>query len=174
MSFHSDSIVKNNLFYDIASNVFDASADCALMLNNCLDINVKGNFNSNINASEEYCGIRFTGSTDTDRIILEGNTAMEYPKTGEVTTTRVAKLQSAVTVDGDLSDWEGVGTPIEIVGESLADGTAYTDYKDDFEVKTMKIGWTDDGIFLQPQGDAAREQVATILQSFCTRTLGWS
>ena len=33
---------------------------------------------------------------------------------------------------------------------------------------------TDDGIFLQPQGDAAREQVATILQSFCTRTLGWS
>lgn len=144
----SDSIVKNNLFYDIASNVFDASADCALMLNNCLDINVKGNFNSNINASEEYCGIRFMGSTDTDRIILEGNTAMEYPKTGEVTTTRVAKLQSAVTVDGDLSDWEGVGTPIEIVGESLADGTAYTDYKDDFEVKTMKIGWTDDGIFL--------------------------
>ena len=33
---------------------------------------------------------------------------------------------------------------------------------------------TDDGIFLQPQGDAAREQVATILQSFCTQTLGWS
>lgn len=144
----SDSLVKDNLFYEIATNVFDVSADCALMLNNCLDIEVQGNFNSNVNADEDYCGIRFTGSTDTDRILLEGNTEMDYPKTGEVSTTRVQKLPSSVTVDGDLSDWEGIGTEIGIVGESLADGTAYTDYKDDFEVRTMKIGWTDEGIFL--------------------------
>ena len=33
---------------------------------------------------------------------------------------------------------------------------------------------TDDGIFLQPQGDAAREQVATILQGFCGSVMGIS
>ena len=29
-------------------------------------------------------------------------------------------------------------------------------------------------VYIDPQGDATREQVATILQSFCTQTLGWS
>ena len=144
----SDSDVANNLFYEIATNYYDISNNCALVLNNCGEIRVTGNYNSNINGDADYCGIRVAGMTDMDKILVEGNTAMDYPRTGEVTTTSVPKLKTEIKVDGDLSDWEEVGTEIEIVGESLADGTAYAGYKDDFEVRTMKIGWTDHGIYL--------------------------
>ena len=57
---------------------------------------------------------------------------------------------------GNVSDWAQA---------AMADAVA---------LELISGAETDDGIFLQPQGDAAREQVATILQSFCTRTLGWS
>lgn len=144
----ADSTVADNLFYGLATNVRDVSNNCALVLNNCRDIEVTGNYNSNVNADDDYCGIRVAGLTDMELIRVEGNTDMGYPRTGEVSTTRVGKLSSAIRVDGDLSDWEGAGTEVEIVGESLADGTAYAGSKDQFEVRMIKIGWTDEGIYL--------------------------
>ena len=145
----SDSNIKDNFFYNIATRYYDVSNDCAVLLNNCGEIRLDGNFNSNTNANEDYCGIRIGGATDTDYIYVgKDNTGMTYPKTDDVTTTSVKKLSSAIAIDGNLSDWEGVGTSVDIVGESLADGTVYSGYKSDFEVRTMKIGWTDDGIYL--------------------------
>ena len=68
-------------------------------------------------------------------------------------------------------------TPADL--SAFPDGASVSDWAqaamaDAVALELISGAETDDGIFLQPQGDAAREQVATILQSFCTRTLGWS
>ena len=70
--------------------------------------------------------------------------------------TTVILIHSALGLTRDVSDWAQA---------AMADAVA---------LELISGAETDDGIFLQPQGDAAREQVATILQSFCTQTLGWS
>mgnify|MGYP000768613379 CR=1 FL=1 len=68
-------------------------------------------------------------------------------------------------------------TPADL--SAFPDGASVSDWAqaamaDAVALELISGAETDDGIFLQPQGDAAREQVATILQGFCTRTLGWS
>ena len=68
-------------------------------------------------------------------------------------------------------------TPADL--SAFPDGASVSDWAqaamaDAVALELISGAETDDGIFLQPQGDAAREQVATILQSFCMRTLGWS
>lgn len=63
----------------------------------------------------------------------------------------------AVFPDGtDVSDWAQA---------AMADAVA---------LELISGMETDGGTFLRPQGEATREQVATILQGFCARTLGWS
>jgi len=92
-----------------------------------------------------------SGLTDPKTITLEGNRNLGYQViTGEVTTTRVGKLKNAVTVDGNVSEWADQGVTIDMVGHSLATGAQIdpSEYADVFGVKTCKIGWTDDGIYI--------------------------
>ena len=68
-------------------------------------------------------------------------------------------------------------TPADL--SAFPDGASVSDWAqaamaDAVALELISGAETDDGIFLQPQGDAAREQVATILQSFCGSVMGIS
>ena len=68
-------------------------------------------------------------------------------------------------------------TPADL--SAFPDGASVSDWAqaamaDAVALELISGAETDDGIFLQPQGDAAREQVATILQGFCGSVMGIS
>jgi len=63
----------------------------------------------------------------------------------------VSKLEtSAITLDGDLSEWTNVGSVVEMAAasETTGDEISHDVYKDVFDVLTCKIAWTDNGIYL--------------------------
>ena len=147
----AESSVQDNLFYDNARVVRGELYECALELNNSGNLTVKGNYVYNTLDSETYAGIIASGLSDTTTITLEENINLAYQVIeAEVTTTEVAKLLSAVTIDGDLSDWAEQGTSVSMVGHSLADGVAIDplQYQDVFNVNTCKVAWSDDGIYV--------------------------
>ena len=143
--------IKNNLFHNNGYPNSGEIYECAVNLTNTGNIEITGNYNQNTTDSESYAGIMTSGLTDTKTITLIGNRNLNYQViSGEVVTTRVYKLTSAVTVDGDVSEWAAQGTEIDMIGHSLATG-AYIDpneYSDVFGVKMCKLGWADDGIYI--------------------------
>lgn len=142
--------VADNLFYNVARVSSSEETECALHLVNVADINVSGNYNYNTNGSETFAGINALGETDPETIHLDGNYNLNYREaSGEALIVEVAKAGSAIAVDGDLSDWDNIGTDIEIRGSSLATGDEIlpADYQDNFDVLSAKLTWTDDGIY---------------------------
>ncbi len=144
--------VENNLFYNVARVYASEMTECCIELENCAGILVKGNYNYNTNDSSTFSGIIPCGMTNTDDITLEGNTNLRYQETdGEVPNTEVKKLDAGtITIDGDLSDWEGVGNTVEMNGasETTGDEILYETYSNVFDVRTAKIAWTDDGVYI--------------------------
>ena len=64
--------------------------------------------------------------------------------------TMVSKLAGGtITVDGDISEWENIGSEIAMDGASLTTGDEilHDAYKDVFDVLMCKIAWTDEGIY---------------------------
>lgn len=142
--------VANNLFYNVARVSSSEETECALHLVNCAEINVTDNYNYNTLGSETFAGINALGETDPDYIYLEGNYNLNYREaSGEALIVNVAKTDTAITVDGDVSEWADIGTEIEIRGSSLATGDEIlpADYQDYFDVLMAKLTWTDDGIY---------------------------
>lgn len=144
--------VENNLFYNAARVYASEMTECCIELENCADILIKGNFNYNTNDSATFSGIIPCGMTNTDDITLENNTNLRYQETdGEVPNTEVKKLATgAITIDGNLSDWEGIGSSVAMNGasETTGDEILHETYRDVFDVRTAKIAWTDDGVYI--------------------------
>lgn len=147
----SNSSIEDNLFYNSARVKRGELLDCAVELNNSCDLTIKGNYAYNTLDSETYAGIITGGMSDPEKIELAGNINLAYQVIeAEVTTTEVAKLVSAVTIDGSVSDWATQGTEVAMIGHSLADGNALdpSQYEDVFKVNMCKIAWTDDGLYV--------------------------
>lgn len=146
-----DTVIESNLFYNAGRTSSSEMTECAVELENVNDIELKNNYNYNTLGSDTFAGINIAGTTDTKTITLTDNYNLKYKEyDGVVPQVEVSKLQNgAITVDGDLSDWQDKGTVIEMDGSSLATGDeiAPSEYKDVFDVKFARIAWTDEGIY---------------------------
>ena len=125
--------------------------ECAVELENVNEIELVNNYNYNTLGSETFVGINTAGTTDTKTIVLKDNYNLRYKECdGEVPQIDVFKLdKDVIKIDGDISDWNDVGTAIEMNGSSLATGDEINpaDYADVFGVEVARIAWTDEGLY---------------------------
>ncbi len=149
------SSIEDNLFYNNSRVNVGEMYDCAIELNNAgtaeEKITIKGNYAYNTLDSATYAGIITAGMTAKENVVLEENINVNYQVIeAVVATVEVAKLGSAVTVDGDLSDWATQGTVVDMIGATLADGKSMdvSEYSSYFGVETCKIAWNDDGLYI--------------------------
>ena len=146
-----DSTVKNNLFYNTARVYASILTECCIELENCAALTIDGNYNYNTNDSESFSGIIPSGTTKMEDIALTNNVNLKYQEIdGDVPNTVVSKLAcGTITVDGDISEWENIGSEIAMDGASLTTGDEilHDAYKDVFDVLMCKIAWTDEGIY---------------------------
>ncbi len=149
----TDSTIANNLFANNGKVNSGEMYDCAIELGNSGEITISENYQYYPEESTQHAGIVTSGTTNAEdgSILLSGNTNIEY-KVYQLmaSTTEVQKLGTAITIDGNLSDWASQGNSIEMYGSSLATGEsidpeAYNSY---FDVEVCKIGWTDEGIYI--------------------------
>lgn len=117
--------------------------ECAVELENVNEIELVNNYNYNTLGSETFVGINTAGTTDTKTIVLKDNYNLRYKEyDGEVPQIDVFKLdKDVIKIDGDISDWNDVGTAIEMNGSSLATGDEINpaDYADVFGWKSHAL-----------------------------------
>lgn len=143
--------IKNNLFNNVSEVSSSENTECCIELDNTCGITVEGNYNRNTSGSETFSGIVTAGRSEPQYITLKDNVNIRYQEiNGEIAKITVKKLSGDIVVDGDISDWAEVGTPIEMLASSVATGEeiAYDTYKDVFDIKMCKIAWTDSGIYI--------------------------
>ncbi len=151
MQASSDSTVSDNLFHNPSRTNVGEMYDCALELNNAAQITVSGNYQYYTLDSETHAGIITGGMTETSYITLSDNENIAYQViVAAAEKTEVQKLTSAITLDGNLSDWEGQGNVVNMIGATDADGKRYEPeaYNSYFDVKQCKIAWSDEGIYV--------------------------
>ena len=107
--------------------------------------------------------------------IVAGTSATTFSPNDPVTREQIAVM--FLEFADKILDMHSVGPGANLA--AFPDGGSVSDWARDAMADAVALGLisgaqTPDGTFLRPQNSAAREQVATILQSFCTRTLGWS
>lgn len=145
-----DSTIKNNLFYNNAR--VSLNEDCAIDLRNSNNLEITGNYCLNTIHGDDFQGVVPSGSTNSDTIKLVDNTNLELSFGSFVKGTIYVKkvASSALSVDGDLSDWNGIGNDIEILGASKEDSTKATEeeYAAHFGVNMAKVAWDDKGIYV--------------------------
>ncbi len=147
----SDSVIEDNLFHNNGRVTTGEVYECAVELNNASDIVINSNYAYNTNDSETYAGIITNGLTSTETITLTDNINLSYQVIiADVSTTEVSKLASAVTLDGNITEWADMGTSVGMNGHSIATGVAIdpNEYADVFGIKMCKIGWTNEGIYI--------------------------
>lgn len=146
-----DSAISSNLFYNTGRVSASEMTECAVELENVNEIELVNNYNYNTLGSETFVGINTAGTTDTKTIVLKDNYNLRYKEyDGEVPQFDVIKLdKDVIKIDGDISDWNDVGTAIEMNGSSLATGDEINpaDYADVFGVEVARIAWTDEGLY---------------------------
>lgn len=147
-----ESTVKDNLFYNSARVFAYDSLECCIELNNCAGVTIEGNYNYNTNDSDTFSGIVTAGMTKESDILLSGNINLKFQVIeGNVVNTNVSRIPvGTVTVDGNIAEWDSIGSVVEMDGSSLTTGDEilYDDYKDVFRVLSCKIAWSDEGIYL--------------------------
>ena len=144
----SKTSIKNNLFYDCPRSS-TASNDCTVILNNCDEVEVTGNYNLFDLKRESYSPVKTAGNTNPKNIPLGDNVNFAYETVvSDIEVKNIPQITSEIKIDGNLSDWEGVGTELELLGSELSSGVVYSGYEDYFNVNMLKIGWTDNGIYV--------------------------
>ncbi len=149
----TDSTIANNLFSNNGKVNAGELFDCAIELGNAGGVSIVENYQYYPDESAQHAGIVTSGTTNPEdgSVTLSGNTNIAYKVYKlEVATTEVAKLSTAVTVDGNLSEWASQGNSVTMIGSSLASGASILpeEYRDYFNVETCKIGWRDDGVYI--------------------------
>lgn len=144
-------LVENNLLYNTARIFSSNLTEAAMELVNVEGISIINNYNYYTLGSLTYSGIIPAGLTKTDSITLEGNINLNYQASeGEVQTFDVGIIQdSDVTIDGDVSDWEGIATDVVMDGSSLATGDeiSTSTYEDVFHINMAKIAYSETGLY---------------------------
>ncbi|MDR2201756.1 MAG: right-handed parallel beta-helix repeat-containing protein [Clostridiales bacterium] len=146
----SDSVIDGNLFYNTGRTSAETDFECAILLQNADSVTVSRNYNYYTMESETWAGIITKGLTKPDRITLTDNSNLYFQELdGAAPEYSVPKAASAIAVDGDLSDWNGAGYSVGMVGSSLATGDAVdaSAYADVFGVEVCKLTWNDSGLY---------------------------
>lgn len=146
-----NSTIKNNLFYNNA-RVY-ADKECSVWLYNSGEITVKDNYRQNT-LSKTCVGVMSGGATNPERISLNGNYDLELSDGTEFLereTVEVIKLSTGkLTVDGNLSDWLGIGSSVTVKGGSYygVGKAKEEDYIEHFGLESGKIAWDDTGVYI--------------------------
>ncbi len=148
----SDTMVKDNYFYDCSSSQPSGDTFNSLFhLYNCDGITLDGNYN-NYNLDKNLAGITTEGKTVEENVsILDNNVNISFKKnTDSGTVVEVAKAQNNIAIDGQLDDWENAGAHnVDFIGASTADGIEVktSDVASDFEIKKFMMTHDDKGIY---------------------------
>ena len=146
-----ESVAKDNLFYNVSrTQPTGETYNTIFHLYNDKDIEITGNYNE-YTLDNNLAGITTAGTTAEDQITLSGNKNVEFLKIDDVgPEIDVEKFTSSVTIDGDLSDWDGQGLDIELTGASDSEGLEVNldDIANNFKVNKLKLGHDDKGIYI--------------------------
>jgi len=148
----SDTNIKDNFFYECSRTWPSGEIyNCLINLYNAEAIEVNGCYNQ-YTLDLGLNGLILQGTAIEDNVTLTNNHQVEFQPTEDAgPEVSVPKLTSAITIDGNLSDWEtSNATDIEIIGASTADGIEVNmaDRANHFAIKTLKIAHDDQGIYL--------------------------
>ncbi len=147
-----DNLVSDNLFVNIGvlENLTEAVKG-VVSLNNTGTTTIRNNYNFN-ERSQNLNGIVLRGLSGSDDVTTENNFDLDFEKPdGEVgPEVHIAKVTNTFTIDGNLSDWEGVNAhDVVFDGYSFADNTRTTKeaVADHFAINKFKLTHTADGIY---------------------------
>ena len=139
----------------IYKNCTDASAPdankVAIKLANVAEMTISKNKVEKFRPS--YLSITAIGSCDLETVTLtEDNEGIERTELfGEAKDITVKKSTAAITIDGDLSDWEGVeasSVEMEACTDIHVSPVALSTIDANDFSQTTKITWTDEGIYI--------------------------
>ena len=149
----SDNTVEDNLFVNVAvlENMTE-TVKSVLSLNNTGNTVIKNNYNYN-ERSQNLNGLVLRGLSGTNDVTLEDNFDIDFERVeGEAgPEVHIAKTTNTITIDGNLADWEGSGAhDVSFIGYSFADNTRTSKDAviDHFKIKSFKMTYKDDGIYL--------------------------
>lgn len=147
-----DSVVKDTLFYNASSS--QPSGDvykCLFNFYNTGNVTIKDSHNQD-NLNNGVCGIIPQGTTSADNTTLDNNKNIAFQVIDDIgPEVNIKKATGEITVDGSLADWDAIGaTDIELRGYTDALGAEHTPatLESTFKVNSLKMTWTDKGIYL--------------------------
>lgn len=149
----SQSKILSNLFHNSARRTSNVRNETAIILSNTIDSEVKNNYIYNTLGSSTFIGLTPIGFTDMTKIQLSNNVGMDiYEEIAQPKYTEIKKVDStAIGVDGNLSDWSGIGTDIEMLGGSFSNKPdSYYESGIDygFKINSCKFAWSDNGWYI--------------------------
>lgn len=143
--------IKNNLLYNPGRLPSSSLTEGGIELENVTNVLIEGNHNHYTLESETFSGLILAGLTKEETIELKDNVNLSYSsESGNQEVVYVDKINdSDVTLDGDISDWNDIGTSIDLIGSSLATGEEIMKdkFEDYFDVLLAKIAFSDTGIY---------------------------
>lgn len=147
-----DSNITDNFFYECSrTQPSGAGFNCLLHAYNCDNITLDGNYNE-YTLDNGLSGIILQGKTSQNMLnVLDSNTNIEFQRNDDAgPEVEVKKTSNSIVIDGDLSDWSSDLLDIQIDGCSDAEGTkrTMTELSDHFAVKTLKMTYDNEAIYL--------------------------
>ncbi len=147
----SASRVKDCFFYDVSASQPSGDAyNCIFSLSNTGNVTIEGSYNQ-YNLGQGLSGIIPQGSTSPDEITLTDNKGIAFQVIDDVgPEVTIKKATGAIALDGNLDEWDNIGTDIEIAGYTDALGAEWSasQIQDTFKVNKLKMTYDDTGIYL--------------------------
>lgn len=146
------SSVKNCFFYNCSNSQPAGSLyNCLFYIYNGSGITIDSSYNE-YHLDKGLSGIILQGLTTESDVKNTNNTAITFKKSeAGGTKYTVPKLTSAITIDGNLGDWNGaIAHDVVYDGFSYADGSATTAeaVSEHFAILTSKLAYDDTGLYL--------------------------
>ncbi len=144
----TDFNIEGNTFYRPAIDNAVVESNTALYVDNSDGIVVKNN-RCAADADTDFKSVNVNGQLSSTALTLENNEGMELDESAVIESLALTRqADGAITVDGDLSDWEGIDSAVEFVGATNGATNIGVDKvsASSFSV-TAKIAATDKGLY---------------------------
>ncbi len=148
----SETGIKDNLFFETSrSQPSGSHLNTIVHVYNGASILVKDNY-SHYTLDQGLSGVVLEGKTSPNDISLVNNTNIEFQANSESgPSVNIQKATSAITLDGNLSEWAGAGAyAVPIDGVSDAEGKEFTEAElsAHFAINSLYLTHSDDGIYI--------------------------